>query len=500
MAKILTETAPREMSVTKIGPHVVAAGSLYALTNFGLKGFNFLLVPIVSHFLRPSDYGIVALVDTVAGPIGMFCGLGTATAIRRIYFDYDDPAQSRSYVGTALRFVIFTTIAIVAISTYVGPRILNSFTGNLAASVSPLLGIAICTNGLGQVQQTQLSIFQVLNQPRTYAATSVLSFVAGAIALVSLVIWLRTGAFGVLASRLIGTVFAVAIGMFITRRFMSAPWNWPSLSEHLRFGMPLALFELVNLGLIFADRLILQHYRPLDEVGIYSIAYQFGSLMMILTISLSQVWSPLFFETVRNGDISQLKRASSALMVGLVAVASASMLLAQPTIHIVLDRRYAAAAPLVPIILGAYLINSFYYLFEVVAMQHKRSTLILALTALACAFNIGLNLWCVPLWGAVGAAYATLAAYLLQAFVMYLAVRSRAMAFYSHSMMLASLTIFAGALIFSELPWSSHVRPFAVSAALIITMGLLWPLGLNRIYRVLNVAIAMRSQSPICGE
>jgi O-antigen/teichoic acid export membrane protein len=500
MTKTLTETAPPEVSPRSIGPHLVAAGSLYALTNFGLKGFNFLMVPIVSRFLRPADYGIVALVDTIAGPIGMLCGLGTASALRRLYFDYTDEARSRSYVGTALRFVVLTTIAIVALSSYAGPRILNSIAGNLAISVSPLLALAIATNGLGQVQQTQLTIFQVQNQPRTYAATSILSCLAGAIAIAGLVIWLRMGAFGVLASRLVGTVLAVAIGTYITRRFLSAPWNWPSLGEHVRFGLPLAMFELVNLGLVFANRLILQHYRPLDEVGIYAIAYQFGSLMMLVTTSLGQVWSPLFFETARSGDVSQLRKASSALMVGLVAIASAGVLIAQPAIHVILDRRYAAAAPLVPLILGAYLINSFYYLFEVVAMQHKRSALILALTAFACALNIGLNLWCVPLWGATGAAYATLAAYIVQAFVMYLAVRPRAKTFYSRSTMIAALTIFTGALVVSELPLPSHVRPFALLAALAVTMGLLWPLGLNRIHRVITAAIALRSQSPVCDE
>jgi len=486
VAHILTNTDPPALpkvvpAPTRLGRRILTAGSIYRLTNFGVRGINFLLLPIISRFLRPADYGIVALADSIAGPIGMICGLGAATSLRRMYYEYDDPAQTRAYVGTALRFVMLSTIAIVVLSSLVGPQMLKALDKHFVVPFFPLLAIAIVTAGLGQVEQTQLSIFQVQNRPQSVAAMSVSVFGIGMISLGWLVVWSRMGALGVLTSRLIAVICSVLITVYVSRGFLSAGWDWRSLGEHLRLGIPLALFEVVNLGLLFADRLILQYYRPMDEVGIYSVAYTFGLLMLTLTVSLSQAWSPLFFESARRGNVTELKHASSALIAGLVAIATFGVIIAGPTIHIILDPRYAAAAPLVPLILGAYLLNSFYYLFELVAIQNKRTGVIVIVTIIACAGNIALNLWCVPLWGAWGATLATVAAYFVQVVLIYMALRPQVENLYSKSALFANLAIFTCVLAAVELPWSSAARPFILSAALITAMALLWPLGLKRV-------------------
>jgi O-antigen/teichoic acid export membrane protein len=472
---------------TRLGRRVLAHVSIYGLANFGVRGINFLLLPIISRFLRPADYGIVALAESIAGTIGLISGLGAATSLRRLYYDYcDDPAQTRTYVGSALRFVILSTIAVAALSWLVVPPMLNGLDKNFAIPFFPLLAIAIVTAGLGQVQQTQLSIFQVQNRPRSAAAMTILTVALATISLGWLVVWSHMGALGVLTSRLIGAISGVLATIYVSRTFLSARWNWPSLREQLRLGLPLALFDVMIFGLFFADRLILQHYRPMDEVGIYSVAYTFGSLMLTLTVSTSQAWSPLFFESAHNGNLTELKHASAALMTGLAAVATFAVILAQPTIHIILDQRYAAAAPLVPVILAAYLLHSFYSLFELLAMQAKRTNVIVIITVIAFASNIVLNLWWVPLWGAWGAAFATIAAYLVQAALMYMAVRPLAEKLYSNRAIFANLAIFAFALAVVEWPWSSTARPFMLFAVLITAMALLWPLGLKRVVGVLR--------------
>jgi O-antigen/teichoic acid export membrane protein len=488
----LSATAPLPISpVARLGKRILAAGTIYGLTNFGIKGINFLILPVVSRFLRPADFGIVSLADTIAGPIGMICGLGAATSLRRMYYDYvDDPARTRAYLGTTLRFVMLSTLAITVFSCVAGPRLIRAVDKEFAVPFFPFLMVAICTAGLGQVEQTQLSIFQVQNRPSSFALMSVVTFVLGFLSVGWLVVWFHLGGFGVLASRLIAVSCAVLMTAYVSRWCLSAPWDWSSLGGHLRLGFPVALFEVANLGLVFADRLILQHYRPLEEVGIYALAYTFGSLMLTLTVSLSQAWSPLFFESACYGNTAALRTASSALMAGLVAIATLGVIIARPAINILLDRRYAAAAPLVPIILGAYLVNSFYYLFELQAIQHKRTSIMVAVTISACAINIALNIWWVPRWGIWGAAFATIAAYVFQAGLMYATLWPQVEILYSKITILAYLAIFAGALVVAEMPCPPTGRPFVSLLALIGAFALLWRLGLKRLLDILNTSLS----------
>jgi O-antigen/teichoic acid export membrane protein len=490
VSKALAGATVPDAPAGNFGERILACGSIYGLTNFGVKGLSFLLIPVISRFISPAGYGVVALAETIAGPIGMVCGLGTATSLRRIYFDYvDDPGQSRSYIGSAFRFVILTTMVGVALSWYVGPHALRLLAGNCAVPFFPLFAVAICSAGLGQVQQTQLSLFQVQNRPWAYSALSFLSFALGTVSTCWLVIWSGMGALGIITSRFLSVIAAVVIALWMTRGWFTTAWNWRALRQQVRLGFPLMLFDVVNVALVFADRLILQHYRPLNDVGIYSIAYTFGALMLTLTVSLSQAWEPFFFESARQGKIAELRNLSSVLVVGLAGIASIGAMTSGPVMHLILDRRYAAAAPLVPIILAAYLLNSFYYLLGVVAMQHKRSGTIAVVTTIACAVNIGLNFWWVPRWGSWGAAFATVAAYFLQAALMYAALRTQAGAFYNYLSILGSIGIFTAAVVIAEVPWPPAVRPFAVIAGLVTALALFWPLGLNRVFRVLRAEL-----------
>ena len=483
--------ASSESSALRLGKRLLAAGTIYALTNFGLKGMNFLLLPIVSRYLEPTDFGLVALAETIAGPIGMICGLGAATALRRMYYEYSDDISARhAYVGTAIRFVALSAILVVVMACFVGPFLLHLADRKFGVAFFPLIGIAICAAGLGQVEQTQLSLFQVQNRPFPFAFISIFTFALGVACVLSLVVGFHMGAFGVLTSRLVGVICGVLVALYLTRGFIFAPWHWSGLQQQLRLGLPLAGFEVVNLGLIFADRIILQHYRSLNEVGVYSLAYTFGALMLTLTVSLSQVWSPLFFESSLAGEIETLRRASSSLMAGLVAAASVAVVIARPAIHVLLDPRYFATAALIPIILAAYLVNSFYYLFELQAMQQKRTNIVVVVTVVACALNIGLNIWFVPAWGMFGAALATVAAYVVQAGIMYAFVRPQAKHLYSAKLILANLSVFAAALAIVEVPWPTNVAMYLMPGSLLAVFILLWPLGLNRVAKILRSTLA----------
>lgn len=178
-------------------------------------------------------------------------------------------------------------------------------------------------------------------------------------------------------------------------------------------------------------------------------------------------------------------------MAGLAAIASIGVVVAAPVVHTFLDARYESAAALVPLVLGAYLINSFYYLFELQAFQQKRTSIVAVVTAFACAINIATNVWLVPKWGVFGAAVATIAAYIAQAIAMYVFVRRGIKGLYSPKLILLNLAAFSGLLLAVEISYRFHAAGrFTAVAALLLTLAALWPLGLNRTMTIVRSALA----------
>jgi len=103
---------------------------------------------------------------------------------------------------------------------------------------------------------------------------------------------LRLGAVGMLGGKLMGAAGSLLVAAIVSRKWWAGGFEWKLVRESLPFALPILPHLLLALGLVVADRFILEYYRNLAEVGVYSVAYTFGMVMYLVTASISQAWSP----------------------------------------------------------------------------------------------------------------------------------------------------------------------------------------------------------------
>jgi O-antigen/teichoic acid export membrane protein len=245
-------------------------------------------------------------------------------------------------------------------------------------------------------------------------------------------------------------------------------------------------------GLVVADRFILQHYRNLSEVGVYSLAYTFGMVMYLVTQSLSQAWLPMFFELASDHEKNRerLGHICSWLTVLLAAIASIGILLSPIFIHITLDSRYQPAANIVPLVVLGYLFHALFSLFDLSILQAKRTASVFSISLLAFAVNMALNFAAIPRWGIYGAAWATAIAYMVEAVgAFFLAQRSFSLP-YKVPEMLAATAVASGALWMTQLHWAPGWGNLVLISSLLLALGLLILIGKRDL---LNLLAAMRS-------
>jgi O-antigen/teichoic acid export membrane protein len=238
---------------------------------------------------------------------------------------------------------------------------------------------------------------------------------------VLLVVFGHYGGWGMLAGKALAAVVSMTVALVISRRWLGGNWRTQYARESLHFGVPLVPHFLLALGLVAADRFILQHYRNLTEVGIYSMAYTLGMAMYLVTAAVSLAWSPTFYRLAKGDDRDRrmLDRLSTGICLGLIAVASFGTLIARDFTRLFLDARYSAAGQVVPWVIAGYLFHGVFSLMQLPAMQAKRTRSFFLVSGAALLLNIALNLWWVPRWGMYGSAYATTAAYFLEAVIMF---------------------------------------------------------------------------------
>jgi O-antigen/teichoic acid export membrane protein len=466
---------PAPPALRHVAKLVMGGSAIYMLGNALARGLNFLLLPIFTRYLSPSEYGIVSLSEIVAVVVGIFCGLGLSGAIMRLYFEHRDPDARKNYVSTMLRFALLAAAVVLSVSYLVGPWLLRHWVPQSEVPFFPYIAIAVVTAGATQIFGYRLLLYQLDGKASRYAGLVLVSLMVTATCTLILVVALGRGAAGLLGGKMLAAIASAAVGVLLLRDWLGGGWNWRHVRESLHLALPLLPHDFMAAGLVAADRLILARYRTVGEVGIYSVAYTLGIVMALATNSLQQAWGPAFFNlasTEGNGR-QVIARMTTTLAVGLAAVAVCGSLVAGPFVAFFLDGRYRSAATIVPWVIGGYLLHSFYGLFQLAAVQARRTKLVLLASTTAFLLNLVLNFWWVPSLGMYGAAYATFAAYGVEALVMLLCAQRCYRIDIDFPRMAAALTIFTCVLLLTQRQGLGVWTMVATGAVSMVLLGLM---------------------------
>ncbi len=477
------------LDLRAVALRLVQGAAIYGAANFGLRAVNFLLILVFTRYLRPADYGIIALAETVAALVGLVAGLGFTTGLARFYFQYlGDPGSLRRYISTVLRSSTVLIAGITGLALLFLPYALAAF--RFSVPFYPYLALAIGTAAFSTFSELRLTLYRCEERSKAYALLSGVMFALTTTAALILVVAMRQGAVGMLLGRFLGAAVTCVIAALLLGQWFLGGWDWQHLHETISFSLPVMPHEAMALGLIAADRLILERYSTISQVGLYSVAYTFGMAMYLVTSSVAQAWSPIFLDVARGGAAARplLGRISSGLILLYAGVACFGCLIAQDVTRLLLDPRYHPVGRIIPWVIGGYLFHGLFGLFHLAIMQQKRTGLLLTASFVACAANIALNLWWIPIWGMYGAAYATLAAYVLEALLAYaFGQRLFPLAFESGRIVL-SLAVFGGVLVLTQM----YLHSVWMGVGLLASAALLWAIGGGEMVRACR-ALARRS-------
>ncbi len=391
--------------------------SIYGIANFALRALGFILFAIYSRYLPPKDYGVVSIVESVGVVVGILGGLALETGSRRLYFHFAGDAENLdSYIGTVKYLAIAAAGVALIVSFVLGPFATSLIAPSWRVHFFPYLALPIFTAIASQLLQCCLVIYQCQERAFAYSGFVALQSLSSSILTFCLVVWMRHGIMGLLIARALGAFATLVVAIWFSKTRIHSRPRWTYAQETLRISVPLIPHALMAVALVVADRFILQHYRPLSEVGLYALAYNIGMIMTLFTASLTRAWTPLFYSMLRQGegDRKSIAEILTDIVIILSLVAVAGVLLAPLCIRWFFATPYWPVAKLVPVVLGAYLCHSLFALLQLSVIQARRTPLVSIVSGVALALNIVLNLVWVPTYGMTGAAYATLAAYIVE--------------------------------------------------------------------------------------
>lgn len=226
---------------------------------------------------------------------------------------------------------------------------------------------------------------------------------------------------------------ACAVGLWHLRRliFPVAGLDTTVLPRMLKFSLPLLPTALVGyMSTSYLDAFFITHYLSAAALGVYAIAYQVSGIALQIPLLVGTVLMPLFITLQVDGQVERSGRFMRevlpllTLMWGLTCAFVA--VIGSYAFPLIFGAQFVGLELLLwPLMAAAALVGPLWMGYA--PFSNSRSvTYIGMLGAIAAALvNLLLNYWLIPMFGLVGCAWATTAAYGLNMAVVVLLVHWR---------------------------------------------------------------------------
>jgi O-antigen/teichoic acid export membrane protein len=366
-----------------------------------------LFTPAGTRVLGPSQFGLVAASIAVMQVVVAIAAVNLHTAVQRRYAGPGGQEDARRLI--TLAGVISLLVWVLTDRT--GP------TWSAALGLGPYppaVRYAVAWGCISAVTFAALGLLRSRDQLLPFAIVSFTqSVVAEALSLVLVLVVHRSASEYVLGE-LIAQAAAVTMAIAYVRPLPLRAGDARMVGGALWYSIPLVPASLAVFVLEASDRLVIQHDLGLSAVARYSVAYNIGSIPLVLIGALNTFWMPrvfaLFDSRVRDSVLVQSRNALYALLIPVVAGLGIG---APVLLHAWAPASYRPDDLLVVV---ALVTSSSIALAG--AMSHTRTLLVegrtlpvgLA-TVIAAVVHLVLNVVLVPELGIEGSALATLVGY-----------------------------------------------------------------------------------------
>jgi len=391
----------------RLGKHSV----IYGLGGLVSRILAVLLLPLYTRYLSPSDYGKVETLIALTTVIGIVLRMGIHSAFFRFYFDSAEPEHRRLVLRTSFWFTMAMATAGLIVGVALSPQISDLLFGT--TDDAELVAAAFVGLWAGMNYEQLTSLFRVEERSTAFVAASLSNVLLTIGATLILVVALDKGPIGVIVGNFTGTLLVYAALVGYRREQLGLQFDRGLLREMNRFGTPLVPTALFLWVTNFSDRLFLVQLADVREVGLYSVGVRIASAMVLLLTAFRLAW-PAFAYSIE--DEGEARRTYAYVLTYLVLVATwvaTALALLSPWIvdwiaAPAFDESSRVVGPLAfaAVAFGAYIVVA------IGVGRARRTQFNWVVTGVAAAVNIALNLLLIPPYGMMGAAVASVAAYM----------------------------------------------------------------------------------------
>lgn len=389
-------------------------GAIYGAGIALNKAVAFVMLPIYTRYLTPTDYGVLQLVTMTIEVVSILAGSRLIGGVFRFYHKAQRPIDRDRVIASSVALLGLLYLTAGALATLFATPLARYTLGD--ASHAPLVRLGALALALDGLAVVPMALLQLREMSGRFVLANSVKLLVGVGCNILFVVQFRLAAEGVLISTVIASaVIGVALFIWVRREVGLRP-DGVVVRDLLRFGLPFVVMQVATFLSTFSDRYFINAAIGADAVGVYALAYQFAFLYLTVAFApLMTAWQPERFRIATRDDRDAIYARAFSLATLLLLVAGVGIaLFAEPTIRIMSAPSFHGAGRIVPLLILAYLFQAWTELVSTGLLIAERTDRIATANYVALVIALGGYAVVVPVYGTLGAASVTAAAFALR--------------------------------------------------------------------------------------
>ncbi|MCK0115075.1 polysaccharide biosynthesis C-terminal domain-containing protein [Gelidibacter sp. F63206] len=385
---------------------------LYALGPQIPKLANIALLPIITKYLTPLDYGVYGTIMAYNGLLMGLQTLGLDVLLVNSFFKKPNRWRNywRRYSGILYLWKqLFTLIYIIILYLIIPEEVGGNKTLLIALLVIPNYLFSV-VNSLGG------RYFQIAQKPQRIFITTAITGTATIIISYYCIVILKIG--------YMGWYYSAAAGAFI----MFCSYFWPIMVQlklypifslkksfvknTLKVGLPTLPHNYSAYLLNSSDRLVMdQLHVSIDNIGKYNMAYIIGNYFEILGTAVGMAVGPYYtklFSKENPEAENQARDLTFFLQIGFILLSFTASLWAKEIFNILISNEELSSVYYIAIIIiMGYSYRPMYWASISKLFYLEKTNQLWKVSTIGGILNVGLNLIFIPIYGFEAAAITT---------------------------------------------------------------------------------------------
>jgi len=390
------------------GNTLLAGTAVYLVSNILNSIIPFALLPVLTRYLSPEEYGEVAMFQTLLGAMTAFVGLSMAGAAGRKFYDgnlgKEDLAE---FIGACLQILLITSLISFAVLLVFS----NQFSEWLGLDTQWIL-LAVLVTAATVIIQLRLGQWQVRKRAIKYGALQISQSLVNVTLSLGFVVVLSKGSDGRISAQVWTAAIFALVALWLLKRgnlLSVLCWRPDYIREALSFGVPLIPHVGGMFLLASVDRFVINSELGLAQTGVYMVAVQFAAASALVFDAVNKAYVPWLFERLKRDQESekrQIVRYTYGWYALILCGAALAFLIGPWLVTFVAGEEYARAGDVIGWLALGQVFGGMYLMITNYIFFSKRTGLLSLATIASGLFNVVLLFLLIDKFGLQGAAYA----------------------------------------------------------------------------------------------